>query len=261
MPTLLGMQRAQERFLYNLFSDNMYHFSNHTAGCETAEGVVFLDFRTGQYLAIAASDVGAFRQGITGWPSPANIPLAPLEPLSNESMATLNELSKRGILSRSPPEHPHVRLRDVPTPTETLPYNRHDNASSMFRLWLNVTLVLCLFYIWINLKLGRLELIIRNIQSLKRCAHFQRSPSELARLQTIVCHFRRTTLWFYSRQNKCLFDSLVLTRFLYCHDISPTLIFGVRTKPFSAHAWVQISNLMLVDSPELALQMTPIFAT
>lgn len=239
----------------------MYYFSNHASGCETAEGVVFLDFRTGKYLGITTVDLGAFRHGVDGWPSSVDRSLTPPGPLSHESMSILAELCQKGLIARSPPRERTPRLRDVPTPKETLPYDRNDTTSGIFWLWLNITLVFCLAYVWINLKLNRLEPVIRHIQALKRRAEFRRQPPGAVRLRTIVSHFRRTSLWLYSRRNKCLFDSLVLTRFLYCHNIAPTLIFGVSTKPFSAHAWVQVSDVMLTDAPELALQTTPIFAT
>ncbi len=239
----------------------MYYFSNHARGCETAEGAVFLDFRTGKYLGIPTANLGAFRQSIAEWPSPVNTASVFPEPLSSESMLILTELLRKGLLSRSPPKTPSVRLREVPAPAETLTYETHDSTLGAMRLWLTVTLVLCLAYIWINLKLDRLEPVVRHLQSLKRRAKPHESSPATARLRMVVSHFRRVSLWFYSRRNECLFDSLLLTRFLYCHGIAPTLVIGVSTKPFSAHAWVQVLDVMLTDAPELALQTTPIFAT
>jgi hypothetical protein len=239
---------------------SMYYFSNHASGCETAEGAVFLDFRSGKYLGVPADHLTALRRCISGWPVPANTPSAASALLSAASLSILNELFQKGLLTQSPPELPTVQLQDVPTPTETLPDDLHDTAPVGFRLWLNFTLVLSIAYIWINLKLNRLDTLIRHIQSLKRQAEIHERLPEAARLRTIVPHFRRVSLWFYSRRDQCLFDSLVLTRFLYWHNIVPTLVFGVSTKPFAAHAWVQVSDVMLTDAVELALQTTPIFA-
>lgn len=238
----------------------MYYFSNHASGCETAEGAVFLDFRSGKYLGVPADNLNALRRCIKGWPAPANMLSAASEPLSAASMSILKELFQKGLLSHSPPEQPTLQPQDVPTPTETIPDDLRYTASVRFRLWLDVTLVLSIVYIWTNLKLNRLDTIIRHIQSLRRRSAFLEQLPDAARLRGIVPHFRRVSLWFYSRRDQCLFDSLVLTRFLYWHKIVPTLVFGVSTKPFAAHAWVQVSDVMLTDAVELALQTTPIFA-
>ena len=238
----------------------MYYFSNHASGCETAEGAIFLDFRSGKYLGVPADKLVALRRCIRGWPAPADALTAVPEPLPDDSMSILTELLQKELLTQSPPEQSPVQPQDVPTPTEALPDDRHDTASEAFRLWLTVTLLLSIAYVWVNLKLNRLETVIQHIQSLKRRAEFHEQLPEAARLRTIVSHFRRVSLWIYSRRNQCLFDSLVLTRFLYWHKIVPTLVFGVSTKPFAAHAWVQVSDVMLTDAVELALQTTPIFA-
>ena len=124
---------------------------------------------------------------------------------------------------------------------------------------MDISLVLSIVYVWLNLKLDRLENIILHIESLRRRANARAQAPKAGRLEIVVWRFRCTSLWLYSRKDACLFDSLVLTRYLYWHGIAPLLVFGVSTKPFSAHAWVQVSNVMLVDSAETALRTTPIF--
>ncbi len=238
----------------------MYYFANNAAGCETPEGAIFLDFRTGKYLGTPADHLGAFRQCISEWPVSPNAPQAISVPLSAADTSIPVELWRKRLLTRSPPESPALRPKDVPAPTETLPHEVHGTISVTFGLWMDITLILSIAYIWANLKLNRLESIIRSIQSLRRGADPHRLAPEPVHLGTLVSRFRRVSLWLYSRRNECLFDSLVLTRYLYWHGIAPTLVFGVSTKPFSAHAWVQVSNVMLVDSPETALLTIPIFA-
>jgi hypothetical protein len=238
----------------------MYYFSNHASGCETSEGAIFLDFRSGKYLGVPAGNLHALRRGISGWPGPAGDPPSAPESFSDERTSILTELCQKGLLTQSPPKQPAMRPQDVPTPTETLPDDSDDAASVAFRLWMDITLALSIAYICINIRLNRLEQVIAHIQSLKRRAELRGQLRRAVRLKTIVSHFRHVSLWFYSRRDQCLFDSLVLTHFLYWHDVVPTLVFGVGTKPFTAHAWVQVSDVMLTDAVELALQTTPIFA-
>jgi Transglutaminase-like superfamily len=239
----------------------MYYFSNGVSGCETSEGAIFLDFRTGKYLGVTESNMDVFRLYVNGWPAPAGLRPDPVGAASDTNMSVLGELCSKGLLSKTPPENSDAKIQDLPAATETLSLQVNDISSIIFRLWLDVTLVLSIIYVWINLKFNRLDAVIRRIRSLKEAATRDELEPDPTRLRTIVSHFRRASLWLYSRDGKCLFDSLVLTRFLYWHGVAPLLVFGVRTKPFSAHAWVQVSHSMLTDSVELGLNTTPIFIT
>lgn len=51
--------------------------------------------------------------------------------------------------------------------------------------------------------------------------------------------------YFVTTHNKCLFRSLLLVRFLLLAKIDCALKIGVRTSPFSAHAWVESSEVIL----------------
>ncbi len=59
--------------------------------------------------------------------------------------------------------------------------------------------------------------------------------------------------------NKCLSRSLALTRRLHKNGIAANLIIGVRTMPFSAHAWVQFNETVLNDYVEDIQRYTPIW--
>src|ERR1700677_2957260 len=95
----------------------MYYFSHHASGCETAEGAIFLDFRTGKYLGLSSDHLDTFRRCISDWPAPAHAVLtASSSPLSGQSISMLTELCRRGLLTESPGGPPAVRPQDVPTP-------------------------------------------------------------------------------------------------------------------------------------------------
>jgi hypothetical protein len=57
-----------------------------------------------------------------------------------------------------------------------------------------------------------------------------------------------------------MFDSLVLAVFLTRHMIPCTFVIGVSVKPFLAHSWVQIGELVLNDTAEHVQTFTPILA-
>lgn len=59
---------------------------------------------------------------------------------------------------------------------------------------------------------------------------------------------------------RCLLDSLAMVRFLAKRGLHSNLIFGVTGNPFSAHAWVQVANVVLTDSVGNVTAHTPIRA-
>lgn len=59
---------------------------------------------------------------------------------------------------------------------------------------------------------------------------------------------------------RCLLDSLAMVRFLAKRGLHASLIFGVTGNPFSAHAWVQVANVVLTDSVGNVTAHTPIRA-
>jgi len=85
-------------------------------------------------------------------------------------------------------------------------------------------------------------------------------PDDPARLKELVAEFLAVRPLIYTHRKQCLFDSIVLTGFLHLHGIAATLVIGVKTHPFGAHAWVQYDDYLLNDFPEHALRYSPIVA-
>jgi len=57
---------------------------------------------------------------------------------------------------------------------------------------------------------------------------------------------------------RCLPDAISMVRFLAKHGLHANVVFGVTGSPFAAHAWVQVSDLVLSDSVGNATAHTPI---
>lgn len=56
----------------------------------------------------------------------------------------------------------------------------------------------------------------------------------------------------------CLFDSLALMRFLLARDVRADLVFGVRSRPFAAHCWVEVEGRILDAGGEDCLSFAEI---
>jgi hypothetical protein len=63
---------------------------------------------------------------------------------------------------------------------------------------------------------------------------------------------------FLPKRPICLLESLTLIDFLERFDVTPELVFGVRTDPFEAHCWVQCNGVVLNESIDRVRQFTPI---
>lgn len=81
------------------------------------------------------------------------------------------------------------------------------------------------------------------------------SLETLTDLARAHCYLRP---FFYSARDACLRDSLRLIEFLATRRIAATLIIGVRTQPFAAHAWVESAGYVLNDQASRVNQFTPL---
>lgn len=86
-------------------------------------------------------------------------------------------------------------------------------------------------------------------------ARSRQLPNE--EIAKIAAAFERTNLVLASA-DRCLVRSLALMSMMLARGIAPSLIFGVRTNPFSAHCWVQFRDVVLNDTAEHARLFVPI---
>jgi hypothetical protein len=83
---------------------------------------------------------------------------------------------------------------------------------------------------------------------------------DMSGLAALVGTFLSLRPLYYSAQNHCLFDSMVLINFLNRCGIFPLLVIGVKTNPFGAHCWVQIDDCALNETETRARQYQSILA-
>jgi hypothetical protein len=73
-----------------------------------------------------------------------------------------------------------------------------------------------------------------------------------------VAVFKRLRPLLFTARGACLFDSLALCIFLSRYRLFPRWVFGVTTRPFEAHSWVQHREVVFNDTPEHVGSFTPI---
>lgn len=115
----------------------------------------------------------------------------------------------------------------------------------------------------INLMQMRRALTRRKFSSI---LHDLRTPLDRSLNQPVTCEIRAREiasafLWlnaFMTRHDQCLLRSLAMMNCLRASSIGGTLVFGIATRPFSAHCWIQYRDVVLNDTLEAVRNYTPI---
>jgi hypothetical protein len=77
-------------------------------------------------------------------------------------------------------------------------------------------------------------------------------------LAELVGAFLTLRPFFFAAKDACLFDALSLSEFLATYGVFPNWVFGVQSRPFAAHCWLQLDGLVLNDTIEHVERYTPI---
>ncbi|MFC4308607.1 lasso peptide biosynthesis B2 protein [Steroidobacter flavus] len=213
--------------------------------CLVDEGAIFLDISTNAYVGIDAETQCALTTCLAGLDSGQNS--APPD--------TVLALMRRGLLTDSQSlGRPFSPL--TVSLNRALPYGTGRHPRPGITAIHLVRFLSALTRVSIMIRRGRLLPLITRLTTLKASASLQ----DLQSAFILVRIFRRLSTAFYTAKNACLLDSLVLTEFLIKHGHRPTLLIGICTKPFLAHAWVQIEDCALNDSLEHAQTFIPLAA-
>jgi hypothetical protein len=77
-------------------------------------------------------------------------------------------------------------------------------------------------------------------------------------LREHIAAFAHCRAWLFVAAGACLLESLTVHEFLSRYGIASWLVVGVRTCPFSAHAWAQVGSIVINDRVEIVRAYTPI---
>lgn len=231
------------------------HFLSRRAHlCVAGEHLVILDLATGTYLGLSLHQATQLAPYIQGWPVGKASSHS-----TTKAAATLNLLLARGLLTQDPlhgkPASPAVaplldwHLTDrwlkrrplVRTPDVLHFVASVASAAAMLRLW-------------------SLERIVARASARKSQRGPVASEPDTDAIMHRVAIYSRLRPWLYSRKDNCLLHSLALLEFLAREGIVADWIFGVRTAPFRAHAWLAYGSRVLTESPQSVAGYSPILA-
>lgn len=230
------------------------YISAHARCCEFEDGAIILDLRGDNYVGIDALHLCNFRARIENWPT-SDLSARKAECNNESASESLTaELLARGILTNSPtPRQPiHVRIGTTAL-TFVTPGEERRPIPFLHLAQFSIAFLLVL----LRLRLKGLESLLEWIGRRQTSIHHTHPIPREATVERLAS-FLWSRTWFYTAQRRCLFDSLVLSVYLSRAMIPSTFVIGVATKPFLAHAWVQIGESVLNDTAEHIQNFTPI---
>jgi hypothetical protein len=231
----------------SLGSSPPYFLTPHTFFCENKKKAIFLDLRRDKYLAVDRALIDA----LTERGAKASIDVLGGEHKSEQAIASMIE---RGLVttdaSVGKPLRPHVgiepRARIVVAPAVS---------------WIS----LARHFVWFWMCVATSRRVTRSthirdvVGQIANAKKANTGSNDLTRLSYLIAVYQRLRM-LYPRKFVCLYDSLMLERFLRKYGFHPELVFGVRFVPFEAHCWLQFGELTLNEDSFTAHSYTPIMA-
>jgi hypothetical protein len=253
-----------------------YALAEHVFVCLNGDHLVLLDLKKDRYWALEAAKTAGLGQLVGGWPvqSPA-VSLAASSPtqssaplsapstqvtdgaadMSSDTTATIDILRSRGLLTE------RVRSGKDATPVAAMRPQRElicESERTAVRAngdWLNFFAASATAKI--ALRTWPFERVIRRVR--RRKERLERAGgADTSRARELVEAFANYRVFLFSSKNECLYDSLALLEYLARHAIHADWVFGVQTRPFAAHCWVQHDDIVFNDTVEHVSGYTPI---
>lgn len=227
-----------------------YRIRPHVFVCGRDDCVVLMDLKRLKYFAVDWRRSEALMELVDGWPTPNLNVLRLHERASPHRALTSTDsfiefLAQQGWIT----DELHNGKSAVPVvpkiPVETFPIFSLERATRSYVRYLPQFLLAHRRATWLRKHWG-ISKIIERIQLRKHTTRVGEVPVDELKLLVKAHHHLRPLL--YSSLDACLDDSLVLLEFLASNKIYADWVFGIRTRPWVPHCWVQAGTTLCNDS-------------
>jgi hypothetical protein len=236
----------------------LYWLPNHVYGCDTRSGAVLLDLKRNRYFGLPLEDIERLAPFIGNWGrSNGSNRTATNSLVVAPSLELAEELLKEGLLSHENIVDDLVATQvDLDGMLTSVGREIDESPAIRFRQIVNFFRA-CLWARWSLRRRSLYDIAIQISREKPRTGVRQSSMDASVQL---VATFRKLRPYAFAAKGQCLFHALALVRFMYLHGQTATWVFGVRTRPWAAHSWVQLDHLILDSCPEDVCEYTPILA-
>jgi hypothetical protein len=233
-----------------------YALADHVFVCLNGEHLVLLDLKEDRYWALEAAQTAGLDAQVDGWPVRASAAAQSADSPSPETAGAIEVLLGRGLLAQSiPPGKSATPVTAIIPMRELL---SETDAASGPRLGSRLTFFTASALAKLALRAWPFERVIRRARRRKELLGPKASPLDAERARKLVEAFARYRVFLFSSKDECLYDSLALLEFLARYGIYADWVFGVQTRPFAAHCWVQHGDIVFNDTVEHVRGYTPI---
>ncbi len=238
--------------------------------CVQGEHVVFLDVRRDRYFALESARTAGLGQFVPGWPVPAPLAVdfaqhgdgstapALAEQLDRSALyGVISLLLDKSILVPDAGAGKNAGVTVAEPLRGDLFADALDERSRMGPA-LFARFVISAVRARLLLKYSTFEAIVERVRY--RIANSSRAADPVSenRLHQLVGAFATLRPFFFAAKDACLFDALALSEFLAAYGVFPRWVFGVQSRPFAAHCWLQHDGRVLNDTVEHVKRYMPI---
>ena len=232
-----------------------YALAGHVFVCLSGEHLVLLDLKEDRYWALEASQTAGLGALVSGWPVQVG-GATHEEPPSEETTAALEVLQSRGLLTQGiPPGKDATPVKPTLPATELISETETSPGPRLGR-W--ITFFAASAFAKFALRTWPFERVIQRVKQRKQLLAKRAAPLDAGRARKLVEAFMRYRVFLFSSKDECLYDSFALLEFLARYSIYADWVFGVQTRPFAAHCWVQQGDIVFNDTVEHVSGYTPI---
>lgn len=230
----------------------MLSLAPHVRACLCQDQFILLDLRHSRYTGLPAGRFAPLVACVQGWPVPRVLPHPSTLP-TPDLMALAAPLVQRGLLCPAA-----FTPADVLTPPPARQTLQPDLAVASGSAKRNLPRAMrSAVRTAQRLHTQSLEAITQHLKRRRQPATTPR-PADLQALGQGVSAYLHVRPWLLTARDHCLLDTLVLLDFLAAEQVYPSLVIGVATSPFMAHAWAQHGELVFNDLHEHVRRYTPI---
>jgi len=226
----------------------------HVRACHVDGQVILLDMQRNRYVGVGGRHSSALEQQVEGWPAPQ--PSSVVDADARATGALKQRLLMQGLLT----SHPANRRNDnaIEEATSSLDFEavQADSTINARRIGRFVR----------SVAVTSLRLRFRSLHGIERTLAARRDRHQAAlaggpsheALFHVAAAYDTLRPFALTARDKCLQDSLALIDFMASERLFPRWVIGVKTRPFSAHSWVQSGGTILNDQHEHVRRFRPI---
>jgi hypothetical protein len=238
--------------------ESRYAISRHVFMCVRDDDLILLDIAGDQYLALEAAQTIGLGGMVNGWPVKGAASGREVHTSVRDDQALAHDLLQRGILTAD------IASGKDGAPVTVAPVVAELTADSAGRRTPRPVDAIALtgssISAALSLRYRPLDRVIRRVEHRKQRRAKQPDSINWDMVRRLIGAYGYLRPFLFSARNQCLFECLVLTNHFARYNFFPTWVFGVHTRPFAAHCWIQSDGVVLNDTLDHVNRYTPIMA-